>query len=759
MKKYIGTVLAFMLTAISVCGCAEESSQNDGVSESMESVTASEETSQTEKETVDFVADLSQQGLHSFLADAVSRSDSDAVKLLNVSDDENIKAVSSDTMAVSLSCMDGELFRRAAIVSCVDPNKFESFYAAVGDMHAFNTCKITDYSDSLTDGDVNITFDGSEIAGLSYGYELFGGNDTENWLKVNAFVKQEPDGSFDIVVDPAYMYNLPVPVCADEHMQYDINGKTALFDCVSFNAKRVYTKDDDGLTAEIDWNYDGYVYASLKTRNLEVRYDMLTGENLSNVYAVAEFELIEEDTGKILVDALLESKGKSDEFNGIYNVLIDNIDLFMEDDVVGINLIDLDFNGTPELLVSKKVIVERPDGFYDDEYADVHIFTIENDGLNYIDTLYNYRNVVYFNSNNIGIKTDENGVKKWFYISRKNLDTGDECQCSYLFTLEGDNISYEPVFVEVPTDDEKWEGYVYYMFGKELEYETFEEEEGPYDEGPWTYYRWNDIQATFGLWELWGFIKQDYCADISPVFDLYGGGLVSGSAYYYDTEKMPIDKRTMEYKLANIVDAYFYGEYDPAEHEYHYVFLGDYAKPVIYLYPEEETSVNVSIDIKDGAVSCSYPEYKNGWNVTTYPDGTIIDNSDGEEYYCLYWEGVGNVNWDMSKGFVVRSEDTAAFLREKLREIGLTPRESNEFIIYWLPLLSKNDCNLITFQTERYEDSVSLDILPVPDSVLRVFMVYAPCEEDTVIEPQEFEKFERNGFTVVEWGGGAMPEN
>ena len=46
-----------------------------------------------------------------------------------------------------------------------------------------------------------------------------------------------------------------------------------------------------------------------------------------------------------------------------------------------------------------------------------------------------------------------------------------------------------------------------------------------------------------------------------------------------------------------------------------------------------------------------------------------------------------------------------------------------------------------------------LEITPNPDSVLRVFMVYKPLEEKNEIEEPVLESFDRNGFTVVEWGG------
>jgi|LSQX01.1.fsa_nt_gb hypothetical protein len=55
------------------------------------------------------------------------------------------------------------------------------------------------------------------------------------------------------------------------------------------------------------------------------------------------------------------------------------------------------------------------------------------------------------------------------------------------------------------------------------------------------------------------------------------------------------------------------------------------AKPVIYLYPEEKTDVSVKLDY-NGELFVTYPNYNNGWNVTAYPDGTIINKADNEEY-------------------------------------------------------------------------------------------------------------------------------
>ena len=181
-------------------------------------------------------------------------------------------------------------------------------------------------------------------------------------------------------------------------------------------------------------------------------------------------------------------------------------------------------------------------------------------------------------------------------------------------------------------------------------------------------------------------------------------------------------------------------------------------KPVIYLYPDTPTEVSVKLTV-DGKLTCTYPAYENGWNdFTAYPDGTLIF-PDGKEYYCLYWEGIQNVEYDFTKGFCVKGTDTAEFLEWALAEQGLTPREANEFIIYWLPRMERNPYNVIAFQTESYTNGAVLEITPNPDSLLRVFMAYYPSDEAVEIEAQSFTPFERVGFTVVEWGGSELKKN
>jgi len=182
-------------------------------------------------------------------------------------------------------------------------------------------------------------------------------------------------------------------------------------------------------------------------------------------------------------------------------------------------------------------------------------------------------------------------------------------------------------------------------------------------------------------------------------------------------------------------------------------------KPIIYLYPTKETNVNVKLEY-NGEIFADYPKYDEnikGWNVKAYPDGRLI-NSDGKEYSYIFWEGNPSkaVNWDLSTGFVVKGVDTVEFLQNTLSKMGLTPKEYNEFIVYWYPKMKENKYNLIHFAGEEYTSLAKLSVTPAPDSELRVFMVYKALNEKIDLPAQVIKPFERKGFSVIEWGGSEL---
>lgn len=134
-------------------------------------------------------------------------------------------------------------------------------------------------------------------------------------------------------------------------------------------------------------------------------------------------------------------------------------------------------------------------------------------------------------------------------------------------------------------------------------------------------------------------------------------------------------------------------------------------KPIIYLYPTEETDVSVTLSNPE-LITVSYPSYKNGWKVTAHPDGTLIHN--GKELYSLYYEcSMKNNPVVTREGFTVHRNDLVEFMEEKLGILGLNDREVEEFIIYWLPVLQEHEYLYIRFATQEEIDSqMQLNVSP-----------------------------------------------
>ena len=177
------------------------------------------------------------------------------------------------------------------------------------------------------------------------------------------------------------------------------------------------------------------------------------------------------------------------------------------------------------------------------------------------------------------------------------------------------------------------------------------------------------------------------------------------------------------------------------------------AKPVIYLYPKQSTDVSVTLGYPEEELTNTYPAYEDGWRVHAEPDGRLTNLKDGSTHYYLFWEGDKKIDWNLSEGFVIKGSETEAFLREKLAFMGLTSREYNDFITFWVPEMCRNPYNLISFSTEQYEALAPLCISPAPDSVLRVHMVYKGLRQPVKVLPQTLNPWRRTGFAVVEWGG------
>lgn len=180
-------------------------------------------------------------------------------------------------------------------------------------------------------------------------------------------------------------------------------------------------------------------------------------------------------------------------------------------------------------------------------------------------------------------------------------------------------------------------------------------------------------------------------------------------------------------------------------------------KPIIYLYPEKTMNVSVKLGNSE-LLAYDYPSYNDGWNVVANPNGTLKD-SNNREYYALFWEGKDHTSTIHDEGFVVKGEDSAKFLEKNLKVLGLTDKEANEFIIYWLPQLENSPYNYFYFETQSEIDNyMPLIINPTPDTVIRIQMDYKNLDKPIKVKEQKLVSPKRSGFTVVEWGGSIIKD-
>ena len=193
-------------------------------------------------------------------------------------------------------------------------------------------------------------------------------------------------------------------------------------------------------------------------------------------------------------------------------------------------------------------------------------------------------------------------------------------------------------------------------------------------------------------------------------------------------------------------------------------------KPVVYVYPEEEQGLTMTIDVK-GTLDMVYPAPEHqvqteegtraSWTISAAPDGTLTDAS-GRSYPYVFWEGP--VRQDTpERGFIVAREDAVPFLEEKLGQLGLSDKEAADFITYWAPRIRANEYTFVSFDASSYAQQVTYSFADeagnqvVPDTFIRVFMTIRAADANEEVTPQVFGPTPtRSGFTAVEWGGAVQ---
>lgn len=209
---------------------------------------------------------------------------------------------------------------------------------------------------------------------------------------------------------------------------------------------------------------------------------------------------------------------------------------------------------------------------------------------------------------------------------------------------------------------------------------------------------------------------------------------------------------------------------------------GGCGKPVIYLYPTEPTTISVRLDMPI-QFTTDIPPYQNGWQVVAQPNGTLADLSVNRgacdqydephfgaeyakqaclrnQYPYLYW--AGSVRAEAMPrpvgGWIVAEAQLAEFLTQKLTMMGLNETEQRDFLSYWVPMLRQHQAPFYQIgflQTRELGMLFPMSVTPRPDSIFRIFMDYTPLQSmpTTVPTPQNLDRVERHGFTLIEWGG------
>jgi len=182
-----------------------------------------------------------------------------------------------------------------------------------------------------------------------------------------------------------------------------------------------------------------------------------------------------------------------------------------------------------------------------------------------------------------------------------------------------------------------------------------------------------------------------------------------------------------------------------------------WAEPLMYLYPERETNVQIKLG-ESIKLSESEPALNNSsWNVLAYPSGKIYDSKSKKYFPYLYWEGSAPINIVPVSVDVVGKEETHNYLEQQLTKLGLNDKERRDFENYWEPKLKESPYYKISFyETDEINKVAPLIIKPKPDTLIRVLMSYEELDNKIEVDFKEKANYQsptRRGFTIVEWGG------
>ncbi len=186
---------------------------------------------------------------------------------------------------------------------------------------------------------------------------------------------------------------------------------------------------------------------------------------------------------------------------------------------------------------------------------------------------------------------------------------------------------------------------------------------------------------------------------------------------------------------------------------------GDYCigKPVIYLYPERPTYVDVTVKT-EGNIVVSDPLYPTGgWKgVLALPDGTL--KYQNKKYRELFYESESHSLNRPKTGIIISMKNLELELRSFITQLGLTKAdEQQEFLDWWIPRLQsiKTDRLFVSILEKNEKERVDQVLIsPKPDTMIEFIVYFAPLSDGETVTPLVLPPTpKRTGFTAIEWGG------
>ena len=149
-----------------------------------------------------------------------------------------------------------------------------------------------------------------------------------------------------------------------------------------------------------------------------------------------------------------------------------------------------------------------------------------------------------------------------------------------------------------------------------------------------------------------------------------------------------------------------------------------------------------------------------GWTVEAYPDGRLIPNAKFQmpnaQYSYLYYESKirDEEIKKPSKGWVVKSNELEDLYNEVLPKLGLNKKEAGDFSEYWLKTLPDSPYYFVGLMDKDQRDYLEpLEVIPNPDTSIRFSFFFEPLDQPVNVREPLIQTPERNGFTLVDWGG------